>query len=54
MRLGHVRLHGLDQRPLVGRPDLDVAAGIEVGKLGAASVSRQELLEYVDTHVLHV
>jgi len=32
----------------------NVAAGIEVGKLGAASVSRQELLEYVDTHVLHV
>lgn len=32
----------------------NVAAGIEVGKLGAASVSREELLEYVDTHVLHV
>lgn len=32
----------------------NVAAGIEVGKLGAASVSREELLDYVDTHVLHV
>jgi len=32
----------------------NIAAGIEVGKLGAASVSRDELLEYVDTHVLHV
>ena len=32
----------------------NVAAGIEVGKLGAASVSRDELLEYVDAHALHV
>jgi D-beta-D-heptose 7-phosphate kinase/D-beta-D-heptose 1-phosphate adenosyltransferase len=32
----------------------NVAAGIEVGKLGAASVSRDELLDYVDAHVLHV
>ena len=32
----------------------NVAAGIEVGKLGAASVSRAELLDYVDTHSLHV
>ena len=32
----------------------NVAAGIEVGKLGAASVGRDELLEYVDAHSLHV
>jgi D-beta-D-heptose 7-phosphate kinase/D-beta-D-heptose 1-phosphate adenosyltransferase len=32
----------------------NVAAGIEVGKLGAASVSRDELVEYVDAHTLHV
>jgi D-beta-D-heptose 7-phosphate kinase/D-beta-D-heptose 1-phosphate adenosyltransferase len=32
----------------------NVAAGIEVGKLGAASVSRDELLDYVDAHALHV
>jgi D-beta-D-heptose 7-phosphate kinase/D-beta-D-heptose 1-phosphate adenosyltransferase len=32
----------------------NVAAGIEVGKLGAASVGRDELLEYVDAHALHV
>jgi D-beta-D-heptose 7-phosphate kinase/D-beta-D-heptose 1-phosphate adenosyltransferase len=32
----------------------NVAAGIEVGKLGAASVSSDELLEYVDAHSLHV
>ena len=32
----------------------NVAAGIEVGKLGAASVSRAELLDYVDNHSLHV
>ncbi|MES2179195.1 MAG: bifunctional ADP-heptose synthase [Gemmatimonadota bacterium] len=31
----------------------NVAAGIEVGKLGAATVSSDELLEYVDTHALH-
>jgi rfaE bifunctional protein kinase chain/domain len=32
----------------------NIAAGIEVGKLGAASVARDELLEYVDVHALHV
>ena len=31
----------------------NIAAGIEVGKLGAATVSCSELLEYVDTHDLH-
>jgi rfaE bifunctional protein kinase chain/domain len=31
----------------------NIAAGIEVGKLGAATVSRRELLDYVDTHELH-
>lgn len=31
----------------------NIAAGIEVGKLGAATVSDRELLEYVDTHQLH-
>jgi D-beta-D-heptose 7-phosphate kinase/D-beta-D-heptose 1-phosphate adenosyltransferase len=31
----------------------NIAAGIEVGKLGAASVSGRELLEYVDAHALH-
>jgi rfaE bifunctional protein kinase chain/domain len=31
----------------------NIAAGIGVGKLGAATVSASELLEYVDTHALH-
>lgn len=31
----------------------NVAAGIEVGKLGAATVSAAEVLEYVDQHSLH-
>jgi rfaE bifunctional protein kinase chain/domain len=31
----------------------NIAAGIEVGKLGAATVSRSELLDYVDAHELH-
>lgn len=31
----------------------NIAAGIEVGKLGAATVSSSELLEFVDTHALH-
>jgi D-beta-D-heptose 7-phosphate kinase/D-beta-D-heptose 1-phosphate adenosyltransferase len=31
----------------------NIAAGIEVGKLGAATVSPNELLQYVDTHALH-
>ncbi|NUS46482.1 MAG: D-glycero-beta-D-manno-heptose-7-phosphate kinase [Gemmatimonadaceae bacterium] len=31
----------------------NVAAGIEVGKLGAATVTAAEVLEYVDTHQLH-
>jgi D-beta-D-heptose 7-phosphate kinase/D-beta-D-heptose 1-phosphate adenosyltransferase len=31
----------------------NIAAGIEVGKLGAASVSPDELLRYVDDHALH-
>lgn len=31
----------------------NVAAGIEVGKLGAATVSPDELLAYVDEHALH-
>jgi rfaE bifunctional protein kinase chain/domain len=31
----------------------NVAAGIEVGKLGAATVSAAEVLEYVETHQLH-
>jgi D-beta-D-heptose 7-phosphate kinase/D-beta-D-heptose 1-phosphate adenosyltransferase len=31
----------------------NIAAGIEVGKLGAATVSPRELLEYADTHALH-
>ncbi|MDB4916397.1 MAG: rfaE [Gemmatimonadetes bacterium] len=31
----------------------NIAAGIEVGKLGAATVSGRELLEYVDAHALH-
>ena len=31
----------------------NVAAGIEVGKLGAATVSAAEVTEYVDTHELH-
>jgi D-beta-D-heptose 7-phosphate kinase/D-beta-D-heptose 1-phosphate adenosyltransferase len=31
----------------------NIAAGIEVGKLGAATVSRGEVLEYVDAHGLH-
>jgi D-beta-D-heptose 7-phosphate kinase/D-beta-D-heptose 1-phosphate adenosyltransferase len=32
----------------------NIAAGIEVGKLGAASVSAAEVIEYVDAHWLHV
>jgi rfaE bifunctional protein kinase chain/domain len=32
----------------------NIAAGIEVGKLGAATVSSAELLEYVDAHALHM
>lgn len=31
----------------------NVAAGIEVGKLGAATVSADEVLSYVDEHALH-
>jgi D-beta-D-heptose 7-phosphate kinase/D-beta-D-heptose 1-phosphate adenosyltransferase len=31
----------------------NVAAGIEVGKLGAATVSAHEVIEYVDAHALH-
>jgi D-beta-D-heptose 7-phosphate kinase/D-beta-D-heptose 1-phosphate adenosyltransferase len=31
----------------------NIAAGIEVGKLGAASVATAELLAYVDAHALH-
>lgn len=31
----------------------NVAAGIEVGKLGAATVSSAEVLSYVDEHALH-
>jgi D-beta-D-heptose 7-phosphate kinase/D-beta-D-heptose 1-phosphate adenosyltransferase len=31
----------------------NVAAGIEVGKLGAATVSSAEITEYVETHKLH-
>jgi D-glycero-beta-D-manno-heptose-7-phosphate kinase len=31
----------------------NVAAGIEVGKLGAATVTPDEILEYVETHSLH-
>jgi D-beta-D-heptose 7-phosphate kinase/D-beta-D-heptose 1-phosphate adenosyltransferase len=31
----------------------NVAAGIEVGKLGAATVTAGEVVEYVDTHALH-
>jgi D-beta-D-heptose 7-phosphate kinase/D-beta-D-heptose 1-phosphate adenosyltransferase len=31
----------------------NVAAGIEVGKLGAATVSADEVLDYVDEHELH-
>jgi D-beta-D-heptose 7-phosphate kinase/D-beta-D-heptose 1-phosphate adenosyltransferase len=31
----------------------NVAAGIEVGKLGAATVSAEELVAYVDAHALH-
>jgi rfaE bifunctional protein kinase chain/domain len=31
----------------------NIAAGIEVGKLGAATVSAAELLQYVDQHALH-
>ncbi len=31
----------------------NIAAGIEVGKLGAATVSAEEVLEYVDEHDLH-
>jgi rfaE bifunctional protein kinase chain/domain len=31
----------------------NIAAGIEVGKLGAATVTRGEVLEYVDAHTLH-
>ena len=31
----------------------NVAAGIEVGKLGAATVTPDELLAYVDAHALH-
>ena len=30
----------------------NVAAGIEVGKLGAATVSPDEILRYVDAHAL--
>ncbi len=30
----------------------NIAAGIEVGKLGAATVSSEEVLEYVDSHAL--
>jgi bifunctional ADP-heptose synthase (sugar kinase/adenylyltransferase) len=30
------------------------AAGLVVGKLGGAWVGRDELLEYVDAHALHV
>lgn len=31
----------------------NVAAGIEVGKLGAATVSAREVIEYADAHALH-
>nr|MDQ2668507.1 bifunctional ADP-heptose synthase [Gemmatimonadota bacterium] len=31
----------------------NVAAGIEVGKLGAATVSADEVLQYMDDHALH-
>jgi rfaE bifunctional protein kinase chain/domain len=31
----------------------NVAAGIEVGKLGAATVSADEVMDYVDAHALH-
>jgi D-beta-D-heptose 7-phosphate kinase/D-beta-D-heptose 1-phosphate adenosyltransferase len=31
----------------------NVAAGIEVGKLGAATVEPRELLEFADQHVEH-
>lgn len=31
----------------------NVAAGIEVGKLGAATVSAEEVLQYVEEHALH-
>ena len=40
--------------PIEAAEIANIAAGIEVGKLGAASVSRDELLEYVDAHSLHV
>jgi D-beta-D-heptose 7-phosphate kinase/D-beta-D-heptose 1-phosphate adenosyltransferase len=30
----------------------NIAAGIEVGKLGAVSVSAAEVLDYIDTHTL--
>jgi rfaE bifunctional protein kinase chain/domain len=32
----------------------NVAAGIEVGKFGAATVSSTEVLEYADAHALHI
>ena len=31
----------------------NIAAGIEVGKLGAATVTSEEVLQYVDTHALY-
>jgi len=40
--------------PLEAAVVANIAAGIEVGKLGAASVSRTELLDYVDAHALHL